>query len=144
MRSLLFLLALSTRILAADFPAPFNTEPATGAPMPPDQAAASVRTPPGFHVSMFAAEPDVQQPIAIATDARGRLWVVECYTYAESKVNYDTTLRDRILIFEDTDNDGHFDKRTVFWDQGQRLTSVELGFGGVWVAAAPNLLSFIM
>ena len=108
--------------------------------MPPDQAVAAVKTPPGFHVTMFAAEPDVQQPIAIATDSRGRLWVVECYTYAESKVNYDPTLRDRILILEDTDNDGHFDKRTVFWDQGERLTSVELGFGGVWVAAAPNLL----
>jgi putative membrane-bound dehydrogenase-like protein len=137
-----FLLALAcaTSALAVEFPAPFNTEPAPGGPMPPDQAAASVRTPPGFHVTMFAAEPDVQQPIAIATDSRGRLWVAECYTYAESKVNYDTKLRDRIVIFEDADNDGHFDKRTVFWDQGQRLTSVELGFGGVWVTCAPNLL----
>ena len=99
MRLLFFALAFSANVLAADFPAPFNTEPSTGAPMPPDQAAASVRTPPGFHVTMFAAEPDVQQPIAIATDSRGRLWVAECYTYAESKVNYDTTLRDRILIF---------------------------------------------
>ena len=140
MHSLLAALALTAPAHAADFPAPFNTEPATGAPMTPDQAVAAVKTPPGFRVTMFAAEPDVQQPIAIATDARGRLWVVECYTYAESKVNFDPKLRDRILIFEDTDNDGHFDKRTVFWDQGERLTSVELGFGGVWVAAAPNLL----
>jgi len=108
--------------------------------MPPEEAAAAVKAPPGFHVTMFAAEPDVQQPIAIATDSRGRLWVAECYTYAESKVNFDSTLRDRIVILEDADNDGHFDKRTVFWDQGQRLTSVELGFGGVWVTCAPQLL----
>ena len=140
MRSFLVALAFTAVARAADFPAPFNTEPAKGAPLPPDEAAVAVKTPPGFHVSMFAAEPDVQQPIAIATDSRGRLWVAECYTYAESKTNFDTTLRDRVVIFEDADNDGHFDKRTVFWDQGQRLSSVELGFGGVWVTCAPNLL----
>ena len=38
--------------------------------------------------------------------------------------------------------DGHFDKRTVFHDQAQRLTSVEVGFGGVWALCAPQLLFF--
>ena len=126
--------------VAADFPEPFNTEPATSAPMPAAQAAATMRVPAGFHVSLFAGEPDVQQPIAMATDSRGRLWVAECYTYAESKIGFDLKLRDRIVIFEDTDHDGRFDKRTVFWDQGQRLTSIELGFGGVWATCAPQLL----
>ena len=105
----LLITALATSAFAADFPAPYNTEPSTTKPLPPAEAAAAVKTPPGFHVTMFAAEPDVQQPIAIATDSRGRLWVVECFTYAEAKVNYDTKLRDRIVIFEDTDNDGRFE-----------------------------------
>ena len=48
--------------------------------------------------------------------------------------------KDRILIFEDTDSDGRFDRRTVFFDQGTNFTGIELGFGGVWVCSTPNLL----
>src|SRR5262249_30402541 len=64
----------------------------------------------------------------------------ENYTYAEGETVFDTRLRDRIVILEDTNHDGHFDKRSVFWDKGQRVTSVAVGFGGVWVLAAPQLL----
>src|SRR6185369_8981405 len=48
--------------------------------------------------------------------------------------------RDRILIFEDTDGDGTFDKRTVFMDKMSNLTGINIGFGGVWVLCAPSLL----
>ena len=37
--------------------------------------------PPGFSVQVAAAEPDVQQPIAMAIDDRGRLWIAEAYAY---------------------------------------------------------------
>jgi putative membrane-bound dehydrogenase-like protein len=126
--------------VAADFPAIFNTEKTPGGPMPAEEVARTMELPPGFSCKVFAAEPDVQQPIAMAWDARGRLWVAECYTYAENPGRWNTSLRDRILIFEDTDNDGHFDKRTVFWDEGVRLTSIELGNGGVYALCAPNLI----
>jgi putative membrane-bound dehydrogenase-like protein len=119
--------------------APYNTEPATNGPMPAAEVVAKSKLPPGFRLSVFAAEPDVQQPISMATDARGRLWVAENYTYSERTVGYHKDLRDRIVVFEDTDNDGHFDKRTVFWDGAERLTSVEVGLGGVWALALPNL-----
>ena len=82
----------------------------------------------------------MRQPIALATDSRGRLWVAENYSYAERERNFDNRFRDRIIILEDEDLDGSFDKRTVFWDKGRRLTSVEIGYGGVWVLDAPNLL----
>ena len=118
---------------------PFNTEPATNGPMPVAEVVAQSKLPPGFKLSIFAAEPDVQQPIGMATDARGRLWVAENYTYSERAVGYHKDLRDRIVVFEDTDNDGRFDKRTVFWDGAERLTSVEVGLGGVWALALPNL-----
>ena len=124
----------------AEFPAIFNTEKTPGGPMPAAEVARTMELPPGFSCKVFAAEPDVQQPIAMAWDARGRLWVAECYTYAENPARWDTSLRDRIVIFEDTDNDGHFDKRTVFWDEGVRLTSIELGNGGVYALCAPNLI----
>ena len=101
---------------------------------------ANMQVPAGFRVQLFAEEPHVQQPIAFTIDERGRLWVVENYTYGEREVNFDLQYHDRIVILEDENHDGRFDKRTVFWDQGHKLTSVEIGFGGVWVLAAPQLL----
>jgi putative membrane-bound dehydrogenase-like protein len=127
---------------ATKFPPIVNTQSPKDIPPTPQQSLHKITVPPGFRVTLFAGEPDVQQPIAIALDDRGRLWVAECYTYeggSKGKL-WDDTFRDRILIFEDTDNDGRFDKRTVFWDQGQNLSSVAVGFGGVWALCAPNLL----
>src|SRR5262245_66472572 len=94
----------------APFPQPFNTE--KGDPMAPGEALKKLRLPEGVKATLFAAEPDVQQPIAMTTDDRGRLWVVENYTYAEAKVNFDNKLRDRIIILEDTKGTGTADKRT--------------------------------
>ena len=117
-----------------------NTQEITTPFVKPADALKAISLPDGFTVQLSAAEPDVRQPIAMAWDSRGRLWVAECYTYAESRVNFDLRLKDRILIFEDTDNDGVFDRRKVFWDQGSQLTSIVLGLGGVWAACAPNIL----
>ncbi len=89
-----------------DFPTPRNTEPSTTRSQPAVEAAAGFRVPAGFRVSVFAAEPDVQNPIAMAWDRRGRLWVAENYTYADTTDRFDLRLRDRVLIFEDTDGDG--------------------------------------
>ncbi len=137
----LLCVCFSLRVMAGDFPKPFNTGNDVGkSPMPAAEAVKLIQLPPGFKATVFAAEPDVQNPIACAWDSRGRLWIAENYTYADGKTNFDKTLRDRILIFEDTDNDGHFDKRTVFADNLQNLTSIELGYGGVFVTAAPYLL----
>src|SRR5690349_17163 len=111
-------------VAAEEFPQLFNTQELTTPLLTPEAALARITVPEGFQVSLFAAEPDVQQPIAIATDERGRLWVAENYTYAERETNFETKLRDRILILEDADGDGHFDKRTVFWDQASKLASV--------------------
>lgn len=124
---------------ADDFPTPTNSE-RRGEPMPPAEALANFQLPSGFQASLFAAEPDVRQPIAMAFDPRGRLWVAENYTYAETGVNFATNFNDRVLILEDADHDGRFDQRTVFWDQAKLLTSVEVGLGGVFLMCPPNLL----
>ncbi len=131
---------VATATFADEFPKPFDTQELTEPFLTPEEARSRISLPEGFNVSVFASEPDVNQPIALATDERGRLWVAECYTYAEAKTNYETTLKDRIVILEDTDGDGRFDKRTVFWDQASKLTSIEVGFGGVWALCAPDLL----
>ena len=46
---------------------------------------------------------------------------------------------DRILVFEDTNGDGKFDRRTVFMEGLNLVSGIEYGFGGVWVGAAPYL-----
>jgi len=128
---------------AADrFPPIVNTQNAKDIPPTPAESLSKITVPPGFRVSLFAGEPDVQQPINMAVDDRGRLWVAECYTYAGDGFPgvWDKNHRDRIVILEDADNIGRFSKRTVFWDQGHNLSSIAVGFGGVWVLAAPELL----
>jgi putative membrane-bound dehydrogenase-like protein len=104
----------------------------------PEAAAKAMRLPKGFSVQVAAAEPDVKQPIAMAFDDRGRLWVAEAYEYP-IRAKGDKG-RDRILIFEDTKGTGKFDKRTVFIDNLNLVSGLEVGFGGVWVGAAPYLL----
>ncbi|QGJ70749.1 Dehydrogenase [Planctomycetales bacterium 10988] len=104
----------------------------------PEDAIARMQVLPGFHVDLIASEPDVVQPIAMCFDARGRIWVVEGNTYPQ-RVE-DGAGKDRILIFEDTDHDGTFETRKVFLDQLNLVSGIEVGFGGVWVGAAPYLL----
>lgn len=134
-------LSFSTLATWADeFPKPFNTE--KGDPMPAEEVARTMELPKGFKCVVFAAEPDVQQPIAMSWDKKGRLWVAENYTYAENPMRWDTKLRDRIIILEDKDGDGKHDGRKVFWEGGSYLTSVETGYGGVWVLHN-GTLSFI-
>ncbi len=94
--------------------------------------------PPGFKATLFAGEPDVKQPIAFALDHRGRLWVAEAYTYpVRAKEGQG---KDRILVFEDTNRDGKFDRRTVFLEGLNLVSGLEVGFGGVWIGAAPYLM----
>ncbi|RCS40527.1 cytochrome C [Bremerella cremea] len=140
MRTLLILLLIASPVWA-DFPEIHNSERDKEAqPMPPQQAAASFEVPEGFQVDVVFAEPDVQNPIAMAWDAQGRLWIAENFTYDQPSLKFDRSLRDRVLFFEDTDGDGKLDKRNVFVDDVQLLTSVEVGAGGVWLMCPPQVL----
>ena len=122
------------------FPQPYDSQKETIAPLKAEEALAKMKLPEGFRATIFAAEPDLQQPIGMTFDSRGRLWVAENYTYAESALNFDTNLSDRIVIFEDRDGDGRHDGRKVFWAEAKKLTSVTVGFGGVYAMCPPNLL----
>ncbi len=104
----------------------------------PAETAAMMKVPPGFKVQVVTSEPDVVQPIAMTQDDRGRLWVL-------TNTNYPVCpgeKKDSVLIFEDTDGDGRADKRTVFYDKLTFSSGIEVGHGGVWVGAPPNLLFF--
>lgn len=104
-------------------------------PLPAIEAAATMRVPEGFRVTLFAGEPDVMQPIGFCLDDRARLWVAEAYNYPE----HGDRPGDRIVILEDSDGDGRMDKRRVFYDGLNYVTGIEVGFGGAWVMSPPNM-----
>ncbi|MCA8996425.1 MAG: hypothetical protein KDA80_05565, partial [Planctomycetaceae bacterium] len=103
-----------------------------------DEAAKVMQVPAGFQVQLAAQEPDVTQPIAMAIDDRGRIWIAEAHSYPERE--QEGNGKDRIVILEDTDLNGTLDKRTVFIEGLNLVSGLEVGFGGVWVGAAPYFL----
>ena len=140
MKSILLSLCLLGSALSADFPALYNSEPGNPSPMSPQEALKALKLPDGFKATLFAAEPEVQNPIGMAWDAKGRMWVAENYTYAERAKRFDLGLKDRVIILEDKDWDGVAETRKVFTDDVQMLTSVEVGRGGVWLMCPPQVL----
>lgn len=138
---LALLVQLPVPARADSFPEPVDTQATENQPLTPaNEALRRLTLPPGFHASLFASEPDIRQPIAMTFDARGRLWVAENYTYGDGATPVDHTLRDRIVVFDDTHGDGHADRRSVFWDRGHMLTSIAIGLGGVYALCPPQLL----
>ncbi len=107
----------------------------TPGPLPADQAVRRMALPLGFQATVFAAEPDVVQPISFCIDARGRLFVAEALNYG----TWQPTGKDRIVILEDKDGDGRADSRKVFYEGFNYITGIEVGFGGVWVISPPKL-----
>jgi len=140
-RGLVLLIFSLLPVFGDDFPELPNTESTTdGDPPSPDESSKSFSLPDGFGVSVWAAEPAVQNPIGMAWDNKGRMWVAENYTYAKRGVRFEMNLRDRVVVLADEDGDGKAEFRKVFTDKVQMLTSVEVGHGGVWLMCPPNLL----
>ena len=114
---------------------PANTQAPGDDPPPAKEVAEGWKLPEGFHATLFSSEPDVRQPIDMKLDDQGRLWVAEAYSYKVWKQQG----QDRVIMFEDTNNDGVADKRKIFRGGFNHLSSIEIGFGGVWVLDSPNL-----
>jgi len=138
----------------------------------PEEARAKMSVPEGYEVRCFAHEPMVQNPVAMTWDHRGRLWVVEAYEYpngsehpapfgGEAKDDLyhpvpelckgtpvATTIapppipRDRVIILEDTDNNGEADKRTVFVEGLNLASAIICGDNGIYVGQQPHLIHF--
>lgn len=94
---------------------------------------------PDLKLELFAAEPDISKPIALAWDERGRCWVAETSDYPHG-VKPSGEGNDRIKICEDTDGDGKADKFTVFADHLNIPTSLMFANGGIIVSQPPRFL----
>ncbi len=109
----------------------------SGPPYPPEVALRSFQLAPGFRIELAAAEPEVVDPISMAFDERGRLFVVEMrdYPIADQPLS-------RIKLLEDRDGDGRFEHGTVFVDGLHMAHGVLPWKGGILVTCAPDILYF--
>ncbi len=92
---------------------------------------------PGYQVNLFAADPMFANPVHMHWDSRGRLWVACSWAYPQLKPG--EVANDKIIILEDTDDDGVADKSTVFADGLYLPTGIELANGGCYVAQSPDI-----
>ncbi len=94
----------------------------------------------GFKIELFASEKDfpIEKPVKITFDPKGRLWVSTLPSYPQYYPG--SPPNDKIIILEDTDQDGKADKHTVFADSLYLPLGFELGNGGVYVSQPPNLM----
>ncbi len=92
-------------------------------------------------VNLVASEemfPELVNPVQMAFDTKGRLWVAAWDSYPHWKPKDE--LNDKLLILEDTDGDGRADKCIRFAEGLHNPTGFEFWNGGVYVAQAPDLV----
>jgi type 1 glutamine amidotransferase len=134
-----------------------------GGPTPPEKEVAKLAVHPDFNISLVASEPLIEKAISLDFDEKGRIWVAETpeypngrlinkndepiavATWAKDKANETQTTenrpaKDRISWLEDTDGDGRMDKKHVFADGLELVTSLVFYEDGVIVAQAPDIL----
>ena len=100
---------------------------------------ASFKVADGFEVNLFASEKDgVVKPIQIRFDARGRLWVIGSTVYPQIEPGQKPD--DKVLILEDTNQDGRADKTTVFADGLMIPTGLEVTSDGCYLGHGTELL----
>lgn len=95
----------------------------------------------GLKVNLFVSEkefPEFVNPVQMAFDPQGRLWVAVWQTYPHWKPKEE--MNDKLLILEDTNGDGKADKCTTFADGLHNPTGFEFYNGGVLIAQAPDLV----
>jgi glucose/arabinose dehydrogenase len=107
----------------------------------PYEEASSFTLPEGYAINLFASEvefPDLEDPVSMTFDAKGRLWVTTMPSYPMylpgKKPN------DKVLILEDSNADGKADRCKVFADELHVPTGIELGDGGVYISQMPSLM----
>ena len=124
-------------------PWPFFTaeEPEEPPVRAPIDALNSFAMPPGYAVELVAAEPLVQDPILMEFDGDGRLWVMELPGWAHN-LSMENSLEpvNRLVVLDDTDNDGVFDKRTVFADKLVLPRAFKILAGGCALIGEPPTL----
>ncbi|NOZ39904.1 MAG: hypothetical protein GXP24_06730 [Planctomycetes bacterium] len=118
---------------------------ATNDPQPESQALsptdslATIHVPEGYTIELVASEPLIRDPVALAWDEQGRLWVAEMSDYPLG-IDGQGKPGGRIRVLEDTNNDGTYDQSHIFVDGLSFPSGVLPWRQGVLITAAPNIL----
>src|SRR2546425_1163313 len=111
-------------------------------PLSPQKELTTFRVPKGFRIELVACEPDVVDPVAIAFDEDGRLFVAEMRGYPNAGVATGQIHSGKIKLLEDRDGDGYYEKSTTFAEELRFPTSVMPWKGGLLAAGAPAIIFF--
>lgn len=128
-------------IMAAHAAAPPLLVPLeNGKPRTPAEERATFDLPPGFRIDLVASEPHVVDPVAMAFDEKGRLFVCEMRGYPNEGVGTGAITSGRVRMLEDKDGDGVYETSSLVADGLRFPTGVMPWRGGLIVANAPDLL----
>jgi mono/diheme cytochrome c family protein/glucose/arabinose dehydrogenase/lysophospholipase L1-like esterase len=110
--------------------------------LPAEDTTKKLTVPDGYKIELFASNdqfPDLANPVQMSFDNKGRLWIATMPSYPHYKPG-DTKPNDKLLIFEDTNNDGKADKQIVFADGLHLPMGFEFGANGVFVSQGYTLI----
>src|SRR3989442_4223013 len=105
----------------------------------PQDALKSFHLSEDFHIELFGAEPQVVDPVEMAFDENGRIYVAEMRDYPDDPPP-GKPARSRIRLLEDTDGDGKIDRSVIFADQVLEVSGLMPWKGGLIVTSAPDIL----
>ena len=100
------------------------------------ESLASFEVADGFRIEPVAWEPLVVDPVAMAFDEWGRLYVVEMRDYSERRPER----LGRVRRLEDRDGDGVMDHSSVYVDDLPWPTAVICYDGGIFIGSTPDIL----
>ena len=106
------------------------------------EAEGKIQVAKGYKIELFADEerfPDLANPVQMAFDNKGRLWVSTMASYPHYRIG-DPLPKDKLIIFEDTDNDGKADKQINFADDLHIPIGFEISHDGVYVSQSGSLI----
>jgi len=110
-------------------------------PLSVEESLKAFKVPAGFKMELVASSPDIGQPMNLAFDERGRLWVSSTLEYPYP-APLDQKGRDTIKVFEDTTGDGRYDKITTFAEGLNIPTGIYPYKNGVIAWSIPNIWYF--
>ena len=108
-------------------------------PRTPEESLRSIQLNPDFKIDLVAVEPLVYDPVEMVFDENGRLFVAEMLDYPDDPPAGEAA-RSRIVMLEDTNGDGIFDRRTVFAEHVLEVSGLMPWKGGLIVTSAPDIL----
>lgn len=143
MRKYKFPVCFSSILLMAGFVLSSCNRQSGQSPYSPQDALSTFQLPDGYKIELVASEPLISDPVEIAFDEDGRMYVVQMDDYPSEKMDdyaagYEP--QSKIMMLEDKDGDGFYESGSVFAEGLHYANGVMPWKGGVLVTSAPDIL----